>query len=721
MKKRIILFIGFIALCIFTGMFGGRAEAAEQEFVKTFKVTSKKYGAKKGTDSTEAIQKALNAARKAGTSKMQARVLIPKGTYYIHDELIIGSNTYLELAEGAVIKKSPEVSETTFYMLHTRVGKKGKYADNSNITVTGGTWDGEFKHHIWNSGASIFVFAHCKNLEIKNVTVCNNFGTHLIELDGVKDCTISDCDFYGFKAAKSDTEKEAIQLDICHNDAIAPGAMPFDDTACVGITLINNEIHDYPRAFGSHTMVEEIYHKDIKVINNNIHDLKGAAIYGYNYANVTITGNTINNVRCGIQLKSYSEKAKSNILARLPKVKAMKLEEDAYNIVIKDNDIITNNLPVNDVGSDGGPMGIFIYGATIYPINVVEIEHNRLITDSSGVYLRHVNQAIISNNSMDRHDNGYDVEKSTFSEDAIKLAACTEVKILENRISSMSDSSYENGIAMRDGSKDIYSNMNELYNMTKSGIAIYGGCEYIGENENLNSLGKHGVTLDGAKATITNFVISNCGENGVTLKNCSVISMDGCSVSANGKKGISVMSKADEKVIEEIDEYDDDDEEYVIEESSDEEEITQSVAVLNNVAVYNNGDTGIYATNSSLELYNCQIQNNIGKGIVVKDSNLVMQNSSVINNSSNGLKSDSSMIDASYNKFVNNCFDEMDGKAIFMMAGSSGVFTDNTIYNQNAKYEVFVAVGVRFRPLLESQKAETIRGRKDSAGNLYDI
>ena len=124
MKK---ILIGLLALLIIMLSFVSHTnEVRADEFVKTFKVTAKKFGAKKGTDSTEAIQKALDAATKAGTKKKQAKVFIPKGTYYISSELVIGSNTYLELAEGAVIKKSPDVRNNTFYMLHTKTGEKGK-------------------------------------------------------------------------------------------------------------------------------------------------------------------------------------------------------------------------------------------------------------------------------------------------------------------------------------------------------------------------------------------------------------------------------------------------------------------------------------------------------------------------------------------------------------------------------------------------------------------
>ena len=169
-------------------------------------VTAKKYGAKKNKDSFKAIQTALNDAAKKGKAGKPTLVKIPKGTYYISKTLSIGSNTVLELNKDTVIKKKK--GSDVFYMLRSAQGTKGKYNDVKNVTVKGGTWDAEFKKVNDVSGGYLFFFSHVSGLNIEDVTIRNNFGTHLIEMGGVKDVKIEGCKLYGFKAASKDTEKK---------------------------------------------------------------------------------------------------------------------------------------------------------------------------------------------------------------------------------------------------------------------------------------------------------------------------------------------------------------------------------------------------------------------------------------------------------------------------------------------------------------------------------
>ena len=291
-----------------------------------------------GQDATSEIQNALDAAAKAGTKKKQALVKVPAGTYYISKTLIIGSNTCLKLDSKTTIKKNTKSKEPINTMLRAQKGTKGKYSDHSNITVQGGKWDAGFIEYNGKSGGSVFMFAHVNKLKVLDVTLCNCFGTHLLELGGVKNCTVKNCEFYGFKAADSDVEKEAIQLDVCHSESILPNGEPYDDTPCEKITISGCNFHDYPRGIGSHMMVEGIYHKTIKITDNKFQDIEKAAIYGYNYVSLTIKGNTIKNAGCGIQLKSDSKATKTK-LERNKGVKAMKVSKGEFKITIQDNKI----------------------------------------------------------------------------------------------------------------------------------------------------------------------------------------------------------------------------------------------------------------------------------------------------------------------------------------------------------------------------------------------
>ena len=440
MKKRTIR-------CILTGItlfaavlgivfsFSGNVDSFAASYARkiTVKLTD-------GQDATAAIQNALDEAEKAGTKKKQALVSIPAGTYYISRTLSIGSNTCLSLDKNTVIRKNPNPKDPILYMLRSKQGTKGGYSDTTKITVTGGTWDAEYIPYTEKSGGSLFFFAHTNNLKITNVTLCHNYGTHLIEMGGVKKCTIKNCTLYGFKAPDEDTDKEAIQLDLCHSDSILPAGGPFDATPCTDITVTGCEIYDYPRAIGTHMMVDKIYHDKLSITKNNFHDISAAVIYGYNYTNVTIKNNTMNEVGSGVQIKSDSDVKKTK-LERNDGVKAMSVSKGKFNIKITGNTI--NLLKKED---KGGGYGIFMYGSTENPMKGVTISGNEFLCNAAGIYLRYIDDATIDNNTVDRHVGAIAVEDTSFTEDAIKLLSCSGAVIDSNKFSTIHEEKYENGI-----------------------------------------------------------------------------------------------------------------------------------------------------------------------------------------------------------------------------------------------------------------------------------
>ncbi|MBP5160330.1 MAG: right-handed parallel beta-helix repeat-containing protein, partial [Lachnospiraceae bacterium] len=359
------LFLGVLclaALCLCLATPALKAQA------KTINV--KKYGAKAGTDSTEAIQKALDEAAKTGTAKKPTVVKIPKGTFLINKTLYIGSNTTLKLTKKTVIKKTEKFG--LLNMLSTRPGTKGGYDDSSNITVNGGVWDGEFKLFTSTSGGSIFFFAHATNVKITGAEIRNNFGTHLVELGGVKDCTISDCKLHGFKAKGKDVEKEAIQLDITHDENILPHGEPFDDTPCRNLTVRNCEIYDYPRAIGSHMAVEGIVHIGLNVENCDLHDLKAAAVYTFATEEVKVSGCTIKNAQIGISFRTGTIGDSSIILKRNKGVAAMN--------VTPGGNVFSGNT-ITSIADEG----IAVYGTTASTSgNTIENTGKNAVTVSYG-------------------------------------------------------------------------------------------------------------------------------------------------------------------------------------------------------------------------------------------------------------------------------------------------------------------------------------------------
>ena len=521
-----MVFAMMITFCIVCFTDTVKVQAASYAKVIEVKLTD-------GQDATTEIQNALDAAAKAGTKKKQALVKVPAGTYYISKTLVIGSNTYLKLDKKTYIRKNKNAKDPVLHLLHAKQGKKGKYSDNARITVEGGIWDAEFIEYNSKTSGSVFMFAHTTKLKILNVTLCNSFGTHLLELGGVKDCTVKNCEFYGYKAPDDSTQKEAIQLDVCHDSTILTYGEPFDDTPCQKITITGCNFHDFSRGIGSHIMVEGIYHKDITIKGNTFKDILKAAVYGYNYADVTIEDNVMDNVGCGIQLKTDSTE-KNTKVKRNKGVKAMSVSKNNFNLGIIGNTIKLSENLTSDDQNTGGSIGIFIYGSENYPMKKAIIENNTILCGSSGIYLRYVGSATVSGNSLDRFKSAFSCESTKFSEDAIKLLDSSNAVIEGNIISRTTNAPFENGIALREGCKNTAINLNTVNATTKSGFGIYeGSIVKEGSGNTIRNSGLNGITVMDSEITISGSMISGVSQHAISVQSGSMLNLTECTIREN--------------------------------------------------------------------------------------------------------------------------------------------------------------------------------------------
>ncbi|MEA4921781.1 MAG: hypothetical protein VB031_00290 [Eubacteriaceae bacterium] len=174
---------------------------------------------------TTAVNKAALAAKSGATDSVKYMIVIPSGSYTISKAIYLYSNTYL-YADGAYVKRpggGPMLRNGT-----TKSG--GGYSGDRNITIDGGTWNGDAKHAKKNF--SIAKFAHGKNFVLKNLTLTNDAGAHHVEFGGINGIRITNCRFtnlYRLKGKKSTVGQEAVQFDITNKTGFV-GYTPYDDT-----------------------------------------------------------------------------------------------------------------------------------------------------------------------------------------------------------------------------------------------------------------------------------------------------------------------------------------------------------------------------------------------------------------------------------------------------------------------------------------------------------
>lgn len=138
------------------------------------------------TDDTEAIQDAIDQVAGSGGT-----VLIPDGTYRVgvekSDHLKLKSDMTLKLSSGAVLKAFP--------------AKSGNYslldiAEAKNVTVSGGTLEGERYEHKGKSGEGgmgLRILRGSKDVTISGVTAKNMWGDgfYVKSASGVKFCAVT--------------------------------------------------------------------------------------------------------------------------------------------------------------------------------------------------------------------------------------------------------------------------------------------------------------------------------------------------------------------------------------------------------------------------------------------------------------------------------------------------------------------------------------------------
>lgn len=251
-----------------------------------------------GTDTksdADVINRILKYASSDLLKDQTITVVVPDGTYYINKILTIYSNTNLCLDKNAVIKRSEDAGG--YAMLRSKITDSiGGYDQCKNITIIGGTWDGNANG---TKDANCIYIGHAQNVIISDTAIINNSGAHLLELAGVKNAIVENVELHGYTICKEkgyeaeQAVKEAIQLDYC-SSASTPAMVPHDLTPCENITIRNCKIWDYMSGIGCHGGLPNIVLKNIRIENNKFTDITNACVSMYNFKDVNVSNNEAN-------------------------------------------------------------------------------------------------------------------------------------------------------------------------------------------------------------------------------------------------------------------------------------------------------------------------------------------------------------------------------------------------------------------------------------------
>lgn len=223
------------------------------------------------TDCSAAINQAI-----AEASSMKGTVIIPAGKYLLSSDLIFKSNIHFKMDTHAILYGPGQLFR--FDSIST-----GYYGGVQNVTITGGSFAGDFE----NGGAFSGAVHHANHLVFENVTFTMTTGnTHTFDLCGCTNIIIRNCTFEGMNPEAGREYVEAIQVDYSNSDCLtykSSDQLKLVDglatknvivTACTFKPIYNDDLIEYyaPNPIGEHVSFSNDVPENIQFINNNVLD-----------------------------------------------------------------------------------------------------------------------------------------------------------------------------------------------------------------------------------------------------------------------------------------------------------------------------------------------------------------------------------------------------------------------------------------------------------------
>jgi hypothetical protein len=228
-------------------------------------------------------------------------LILSKGTYVITNTLYVPSNVTIILKDGVKLQKgnvtgtskllpSKSLIQLIAPSKSSKANVASKYFGETKITIIGeGTATIDLKYVTDTVG---IVIGHNSNITIKGITFQQMSGGNFIKIGESKEVNIIDNVFQDHKDSKNNS-KEAVELEI--PDSITE-AFPYtwsknDKTINQDITIDGNEFYKLERAIGSTKYSENIYHKNVSIVNNTISQMDSHGIRVLNWEKCILSRN----------------------------------------------------------------------------------------------------------------------------------------------------------------------------------------------------------------------------------------------------------------------------------------------------------------------------------------------------------------------------------------------------------------------------------------------
>lgn len=517
-------------------------------------VTDSAYGANGSDmlDDTKAIQKALNL-RKNSKDTSILTVKIPAGTYYISQQLHIYSNTTLSLDKDAIIVRSDDTKRMLIGGFTNST--IGGYGQLENVTITGGTWDGNNQDS--DHAVNLMYMWHGRNVHIYNTTIREVCGSHFIELAAIKNARIENVTFQDFvyytgegyqyiynNISTSDDvsgtkepivkrvsiRSEAIQLEYPGPDN-SKTALPYDNTPCRNIIVTGCTFQNCLSGVGNHH--PEISTPNIIISNNTFKNMGASCVNLSSMTGVEVSGNTATNVRAFLYSTGETEaEITNNTITYGFESVDPEIEQDMFYIVdntdikINDNKIygcgkraifdaggstisITNNLI--DLSSIRAPGRNAVQLGAKKGSNVTVDKNTIIKSDMSGIWISDSSGSITNNTISDSISEGGS---------GIRVLNNSKLNISGNQISNVAAA----GIRILNNQKNVITvSSNIITNPGTQGLNIENSSVTASGNTISSSRGNGIKATNGSKLTASENTITSSAGNGINLSDSSLV------------------------------------------------------------------------------------------------------------------------------------------------------------------------------------------------------
>lgn len=259
------------------------------------------------TDDAAAIQAALDLA---SSTYAGSTLYFPAGTYKVSSELEIKGAVKIVMDEGCTVIRGVSTMQYVFKNFNASYAPT-LYAGRGNITVTGGTVDGNAA--AFTTTVTAFIIAHADTVTFDGVTFQNVVDWHGLEINSSRNVVVRNCTTQGLRIVTAGRYiSEAFQIDLAKDLTVIPGigAGALDNTPCDnvlfdGCTVRASSLYgSFGALTGSHSFTDGFKHTNIKVVNCHGEDLHDYLVNAYNWDDVTVSNNEVlnSNAFLGFQL-----------------------------------------------------------------------------------------------------------------------------------------------------------------------------------------------------------------------------------------------------------------------------------------------------------------------------------------------------------------------------------------------------------------------------------